>query len=81
MFDLKTLEEMEEAIEMMFQETDASQRTKGKHLIKKQFRLALDRIGGLERTNNRLRTELEQFPEYQQQQALKAIASYMTAFK
>lgn len=81
MFELKSLEEIEEAIDLMFQETDASKRIKSKHLLKKQFRMALDKIGGLERTNKRLRSDLEQFPEYQQQQAIKAIGVYMDFLK
>lgn len=81
MFDLKSLEEIEQAINLLAQETDASKRTKSKHLLNRQFRMALDRIGGLERTNKRLREDLEQFPEYQQQQALKQVSIYFNQFK
>jgi len=78
MYTLKSLEEIEKAIDMMFQETDASQRTKSRHLLKNQFRMALDKIGGLERTNKRLKSELEQFPEYREQQLLNSITSYLS---
>lgn len=76
MYTLKSLEEIEQAIDMMFQETDASQRTKSRHLIKNQFRMALDKIGGLERTNRRLRGELEQYPEYKQQQLTNSLLQW-----
>lgn len=81
MFELKTLEEIEEAINMLSQETDASQKTKGKHLLIKQFRLALDKIDRLERTNQQLRSDAEQSPDYYQKQALSVITSYMDVFK
>ncbi len=74
---LKSFEEIEQAIEMMYQEKDASQRTLSRHLIKNQFRLALDKIVSLERTNKILRSDLEKFPEYKQQQVLKSLTSYL----
>lgn len=76
MYTLKSLEEIEQAIDMMLQETDASQRTKSRHLIKNQFRMALDKIGGLERSNKRLRDELEQYPEYKQQQLTNSLLQW-----
>lgn len=75
---LKELDEIQQIIYNLYQEVDAAKRTKSKHQLESQFRQALDRIGGLERTNKRLRSELEQYPEYRQQQALNSVKSYLS---
>lgn len=77
---LKSLKEMEKAIEMLQQETDASRKTKSSHLLKFQFRMALDKIENLEKTMKFLRSELEQIPEYKQKQILKSLSIYMDTF-
>lgn len=76
MYELKSYEEIHEAMELLMQETDASKKTKSKHLLEYQFRLALKEIAKLEAANEELRNYLEGNPEYKQHQMLTSIASY-----
>lgn len=74
---LKSLNEIEKAIDMMFDEKCALQQIKARNMLKGQFSRALDRIARLEQTNKRLRGELEQDPEYQSKEIFNAVAMYM----
>lgn len=77
---LKTLDEIKQALNLMDQETDASKRTKSRHLLEYQFRMALDQVASLQQANNALRRELEQVPEYRQRQAFNLLTPYIEAY-
>lgn len=77
---LKSFEEIKHNLAMMDQEIDASKRTKSRHLLENQFHHALKQIESLQQANIAMRSQLEQCPEYRQQQTLKLIKPYLEAF-
>lgn len=79
MFDFKSLSEVEEAIDRTLKDVDLAQKTKSRHELKRQFRLAHQRIETLEEENARLKEQLNLSPEQLNARLLESLTPYAEA--